>query len=97
MSGCVLFESADPSAMERVPPRFVAFLEIQDIRAFLLLFAVLPGIRDYDGYIYFREWSGGLLAGGFEPKAKPCFRDGTPRHFEFQLLQEDWDQFREYQ
>ena len=57
--------------------------------------SVIPGIRDYDGYIYFREWSGGLLAGGFEPKAKPCFRDGTPRHFEFQLLQEDWGQFRE--
>ena len=63
----------------------------------IVTLSVIPGIRDYDGYIYFREWSGGLLAGGFEPKAKPCFRDGTPRHFEFQLLQEDWDQFREYQ
>ena len=62
----------------------------------MITLSVIPGIRDYDGYIYFREWSGGLLAGGFEPKAKPCFRDGTPRHFEFQLLQEDWDQFRKY-
>jgi hypothetical protein len=27
-------------------------------------------IRDYDGRVYFREWSGGLMAGGFEPEAK---------------------------
>jgi pyruvate dehydrogenase phosphatase regulatory subunit len=34
-------------------------------------------VRDLDGYIYFRENEGSLLAGGFEPKAKPAFEDGT--------------------
>eukprot|EP00794_Sanderia_malayensis_P019005 gene19005-20917_t len=55
---------------------------------------MLPTLRDHDGYFYVREWSGGLMAGGFEPLAKPCFyKDGIPEKFEFQLLQEDWDQF----
>ncbi len=31
----------------------------------------LPCLRDPDGYIYFKEEVGGLLMGGFEPKAKP--------------------------
>ena len=52
-------------------------------------------IRDYDGYVYVREWSGGLLGGGFEPQGKPVFHDGIPDKFEFQLLPEDWDHFRE--
>jgi pyruvate dehydrogenase phosphatase regulatory subunit len=34
-------------------------------------------VRDLDGYIYFRENDGSLLAGGFEPVAKPAFEDGT--------------------
>ena len=55
-----------------------------------------PGIRDYDGWVYFREWSGGLMAGGFEPKALPCFQDGIPDNFEFQLLPENWEQFRKF-
>ena len=55
---------------------------------------MLPVLRDYDSYIYIREWSGGLMAGGFEPVAKPCFYEtGVPEKFEFQLLQEDWDHF----
>jgi pyruvate dehydrogenase phosphatase regulatory subunit len=33
-------------------------------------------VRDQDGYIYFRENKGRLLAGGFEPVAKPAFEDG---------------------
>lgn len=33
-------------------------------------------VRDQDGYIYFRENNGRLLAGGFEPVAKPAFEDG---------------------
>ena len=55
---------------------------------------LMPVIRDYDGYVYFREWNGGLLGGGFEPNPKPCFHHGPPDKFEFQLLQEDWDHFR---
>lgn len=44
-------------------------------------------------YTYYREWSGGLVMGGFEPKCKPCFTDGIPDKFEFSLLPEDWDHF----
>ena len=39
------------------------------------------------------------MAGGFEPPhhgGKPVFHNGIPHKFEFQLLQEDWDQFRMY-
>ena len=54
----------------------------------------LPVIRDYDGRVYFREWSGGLMAGGFEPEAKPAFHAQIPDKFEFQLLPDDWDHFQ---
>lgn len=54
----------------------------------------LPVIRDYDGLIYYREWSGGVMAGGFEPVAKPVFHTNIPDKFEFQLLPEDWDHFQ---
>jgi glycine cleavage system T protein len=52
-----------------------------------------PVIRDMDGYIYIKEEVGGLLIGGFEPTAKPWGGDGIPDGFEFQLFDEDWDQF----
>jgi 4-methylaminobutanoate oxidase (formaldehyde-forming) len=54
---------------------------------------MLPVMRDPDGFIYFKEEVGGLVMGGFEPKAKPWGMDGIPEKFEFQLLPEDWDQF----
>ena len=54
----------------------------------------LPVLRDPDGYIYVKEEVGGLLVGGFEPKAKPWVPpDRIPYPFEFALLEEDWDQF----
>jgi 4-methylaminobutanoate oxidase (formaldehyde-forming) len=53
----------------------------------------LPCLRDPDGYIYFKEEVGGLVMGGFEPKAKPWNMDPVPDGFEFQLLPDDWDQF----
>ncbi len=53
----------------------------------------MPVLRDMDGYIYFREETGGLLMGGFEPIAKPWGTKGIPENFEFTELQEDWDQF----
>ncbi|VDI20061.1 pyruvate dehydrogenase phosphatase regulatory subunit [Mytilus galloprovincialis] len=56
--------------------------------------STLPVIRDYDGLIYYREWSGGVMAGGFEPVAKPVFHTNIPDKFEFQLLPEDWDHFQ---
>jgi len=53
----------------------------------------LPVLRDPDGYIYFKEETGGLVMGGFEPEAKPWGMDGIPEKFEFSLLPDDWDQF----
>ncbi|HSC01610.1 MAG TPA: FAD-dependent oxidoreductase, partial [Burkholderiaceae bacterium] len=54
---------------------------------------MLPVVRDPDGFIYYKEEVGGLLMGGFEPKAKPWKVDPIPSTFQFQLLDEDWDQF----
>jgi len=54
---------------------------------------MLPVMRDPDGYIYYKEEVGGLLMGGFEPKAKPWKVDPIPASFQFELLGEDWDQF----
>ena len=53
----------------------------------------LPVLRDPDAYGYYREWSGGLVYGGFEPKCKPLWTDGAPTGFEFALLPDDWDHF----
>ncbi len=54
----------------------------------------LPILRDPDGYTYVKEEVGGLVVGGFEPKAKPWVApDALPYPFEFQLLEEDWDHF----
>ncbi|KAK0176323.1 hypothetical protein PV328_000470 [Microctonus aethiopoides] len=53
-----------------------------------------PVIRDLDGFIYFRENNGRLVAGGFEPIAKPAYEDGTiPESIADRILPEDWDHF----
>lgn len=53
-----------------------------------------PVLRDPDGYTYFKEETGGLVVGGFEPVAKPWVSpDPLPHPFEFQLLDEDWEHF----
>ncbi|MCB2019187.1 MAG: GcvT family protein [Burkholderiaceae bacterium] len=54
---------------------------------------MLPVMRDPDGFIYYKEEVGGLVMGGFEPKAKPWTVDPIPSTFRFELLGEDWDQF----
>jgi 4-methylaminobutanoate oxidase (formaldehyde-forming) len=53
----------------------------------------MPVLRDPDGYLYYKEEVGGIVMGGFEPKAKPWNVDPIPEGFEFQLLPEDWDHF----
>ncbi len=54
----------------------------------------LPILRDPDGYTYFKEEVGGLVVGGFEPRAKPWVApEALPHPFEFRLLGEDWDHF----
>lgn len=53
-----------------------------------------PVVRDPDSYIYFREKGGCVLAGGFEPVAKPAFEDGSlPTSSKSRQLQVDWDHF----
>ncbi len=54
---------------------------------------MLPVMRDPDGFIYYKEEVGGLVMGGFEPKAKPWKVDPIPSTFRFELLGEDWEQF----
>ena len=54
---------------------------------------MLPVMRDPDGFIYYKEEVGGLVMGGFEPQAKPWKMDPIPSTFQFELLDEDWDQF----
>ncbi len=39
----------------------------------------MPVIRDPDGYLYYKEEVGGLVMGGFEPKAKPWNVDPDSR------------------
>ena len=56
----------------------------------------MPSVRDTDSQMYIRQWSGGILAGCFELEGKPCFQDGVPDSFQFQLLPEDWDHCRTY-
>ncbi|KAF5286680.1 hypothetical protein FQA39_LY16163 [Lamprigera yunnana] len=56
--------------------------------------ATTPVVRDLDGHVYFRENKGRLLAGGFEPNAKPAFEDGRiPASGKERKLPEDWDHF----
>lgn len=50
-----------------------------------------PTVRDFDGYTYFKEESGGILLGGFEPVAKPWGMKGIPENWKFTELAEDWD------
>ena len=55
---------------------------------------VLPGmptVRDPGGYTYFKEETGKIMAGFFEPRAKVWKLDGIPRDFSFGTLPEDWD------
>jgi glycine cleavage system aminomethyltransferase T/glycine/D-amino acid oxidase-like deaminating enzyme len=53
----------------------------------------IPFLRDLDGLLYAREWSGGMCIGGFELNAKPCFVNENPGVLQFHLFNEDWDQF----
>jgi glycine cleavage system aminomethyltransferase T/glycine/D-amino acid oxidase-like deaminating enzyme len=51
----------------------------------------LPVLRDPDNSLYFKEDTGKLLIGMFEPVAKPWGMDGIPADFSFAQLPEDWD------
>ncbi|MEZ4632305.1 MAG: FAD-dependent oxidoreductase [Deinococcales bacterium] len=53
----------------------------------------LPTLRDPGGYTYYKEEVGSIMAGFFEPKAKPWGRGGEsiPEDFAFGTFNEDWE------
>ncbi|MEE9205434.1 MAG: FAD-dependent oxidoreductase, partial [Acidimicrobiia bacterium] len=51
----------------------------------------MPIVRDPGGYTYFKEETGKIMAGFFEPRGKVWNLDGIPRDFSFGTLPEDWD------
>jgi len=53
----------------------------------------LPTLRDPDRLTYFKEDTGGLVMGGYEPNPIPWAEDGIPEGFQFTLLDNDWDHF----
>ena len=51
----------------------------------------MPTVRDPGNYSYFKEETGKLMVGFFEPRGKIWKLDGIPRDFAFGTLPEDWD------
>ncbi len=51
----------------------------------------MPTVRDPGNYTYFKEETGKIMAGFFEPRGKIWKLDGIPRDFSFGTLAEDWD------
>ena len=50
-----------------------------------------PTLRDPGNYTYFKEETGKIMAGFFEPRGKVWNLGGVPRDFSFGTLPEDWD------
>ena len=53
----------------------------------------LPILRDLHGCAYYKEETGKLMLGAFEPVAKPWGMDGIPEDFSFDQLPDDWEHF----
>ena len=51
----------------------------------------MPTVRDPTNHTYFKEETGKIMAGFFEPRGKIWNLDGIPRDFAFGTLPEDWD------
>ncbi|MBT8240356.1 MAG: FAD-dependent oxidoreductase, partial [Acidimicrobiia bacterium] len=51
----------------------------------------MPTVRDPTNYTYFKEETGKIMAGFFEPRGKIWNLEGIPRDFMFGTLPEDWD------
>ncbi len=56
----------------------------------------LPVVEDPDRYGYYREESGGILVGLFEPEAGPWALDGVPPEVAFASLPPNWDRVGPY-
>ncbi len=51
----------------------------------------MPTVRDPAGFTYFKEETGKIMAGFFEPRGKVWNLGRIPRDFSFGTLPEDWD------
>ncbi|MEM7091880.1 MAG: FAD-dependent oxidoreductase [Actinomycetota bacterium] len=51
----------------------------------------MPTVRDPTNYTYFKEETGKIMAGFFEPRGKIWNLDHIPRDFSFGTLPEDWE------
>ncbi|MFT7645713.1 MAG: glycine cleavage system aminomethyltransferase T/glycine [Candidatus Poriferisodalaceae bacterium] len=51
----------------------------------------MPTLRDPGNYTYFKEETGKIMAGFFEPRGKVWKLDGIPKDFCFGTLPEDWE------
>ncbi|MDH3471979.1 MAG: FAD-dependent oxidoreductase, partial [Acidimicrobiia bacterium] len=51
----------------------------------------LPIFEDPDRFAYYREETGGLMVGLFEPVAAPWSLDGIPENFSFGEIPSNWD------
>jgi len=56
----------------------------------------LPVLVDLEKYAYYREETGGILLGLFEPVAAPWSVDGIPKDFTFGEINPDWDRMMPY-
>jgi 4-methylaminobutanoate oxidase (formaldehyde-forming) len=56
----------------------------------------LPILKDVDRYAYYREETGKLMLGLFEPVAAPWGMGGIPKEFAFDELPPDWDRMTPY-
>jgi 4-methylaminobutanoate oxidase (formaldehyde-forming) len=56
----------------------------------------LPVLEDPASYAYYREESGGLLVGLFEPVCAPWKVEGIPGDFSFGEIEPDWDRMAPY-
>jgi glycine cleavage system aminomethyltransferase T/glycine/D-amino acid oxidase-like deaminating enzyme len=56
----------------------------------------LPVLEDPASYAYYREESGGLLVGLFEPVCAPWKVEGVPPDFSFGEIEPDWDRMAPY-
>ncbi len=55
-----------------------------------------PVIEDPASFGYYREETGGLMIGLFEPEAAPWMVDGIPEDFAFGRIPPDWDRMAPY-
>ncbi len=56
----------------------------------------MPILEDPDRFAYYREETGGLMVGLFEPVGAPWSVEGVPDDFSFGHIENDWDRLAPY-